>query len=731
MRKQASLRAFLEPFTLGHPRRHLDYSGDVETRQRRRLAHYAGVCAGVVLLFLIPDYLLIRDVFPSVVLCTLGLSAPLLLTAGILAHRGRRTAAELVLLVAFCSLPVWVFRIFGSSRVDHRLLALYGLAICCLMFVWYNATFGVRLWKPTLCYIIVILAGMSMFLRLDELSWRIDLSLGLLVLTAAVMALLSNVFMQRDERGFVSEGQHLLAAIAAGRHDLWAFDIPTGRVDVLRATPSGPRRRYGMTYGHYLALVHPDDRQYVAEYVRQCIDQGESQAPCQYRMAPHSGGSCRWYEGIGKVVERNPAGDPVTVLGMTNNISDRKQLTRQLQQQAEEIARATHAKSEFLATMSHEIRTPLNGVLGMASLLADADLTASQREMVSIIHGSGTALLQILNDVLDFSRIEAGKLSLTEVPFEVRQVAEHCMKSIETAARSKSLATCLSLAPDVPPWLFGDAVHLSTILKHLLSNAVKFTTGGRIDLAISTCGPNGDGGETLRFEVRDTGAGIDPQSQKRLFAPFTQAHGNGLMADSGAGLGLALSKRLVEALGGSIACWSRPGRGTCFTVKAPFTVHAQPHSPSSQPEAGGPLPGEGIRILVAEDNPVNQAVMVKVLQHLGYAASVVANGLEAVDAVKNGNFDIVFMDCEMPGLDGLEATRRIRELPERRQLPIVALSAHSPGEHKALCMAAGMSDYLTKPITREALGDLLRRRFWPVVEPPVTQVESRRGGAFL
>ena len=706
MRKPAFLRMIPEPFSLGASPG-LGHFEDVETRQCRRLAHYTGACVAVICFCLIPDYLLIPDVFLPVTLWSLGLSVPLLWIAGILSQRRRRAAAEFAVLVAFSSLPLWAFWLIGSSRFDQRMLALWGLSVCCLMFIWYNATFGVRLWKPTLCYGIASVAGIGMFLRLPRLSWQILLSLGLLVVSSAVMAALSNLFMQKDERGFVAEGERLLTAIAAGRQDLWAFDVPTGRVEMLRAAQSGPRRRTRLTYAQYLAMIHPDDRQYVIEYVRRCIELGEPQTPCQYRASPHGRGDWRWCEGIGKVVERDLTGRPLTVLGMTNNISDRKLLTRQLQQQAEEIARATRAKSEFLATMSHEIRTPLNGILGMASLLADADLTSDQREMVSIIRGSGGTLLQILNDVLDFSKMEAGKLSLAHAPFEVREVVAYCMNGVEVSARRRSLSLGHSVASDVPPWLLGDAVHLSTILSHLLANAVKFTVAGRVDLAVSTSAAKAEGVETLRFQVRDTGIGIDTESRETVFAPFTQAPRNALTADSGVGLGLAISKSLVEALGGSIACSSEVGRGTCFTVELPFSVCAQ--APSPQPEIAAPIPVKGARILVAEDNPVNQAVLVKMLRRMGYVPSVVANGQEALEAVEYAGFDMVFMDCEMPVLDGLEATRRIRGLQAGRNLPIIALSAHSPGEHKALCSAAGMSGYLTKPISFEALRDQMSR----------------------
>jgi signal transduction histidine kinase/CheY-like chemotaxis protein len=462
-----------------------------------------------------------------------------------------------------------------------------------------------------------------------------------------------------------------------------------------------------------MAKLHPDDREFVRDYVAAILQQGETKTLCEYRMIS-SDREWLWYESMGKVVEYDVSGNPLTLFGIRSNVSDRKELTWQLQSQAEEIARATRAKSEFLATMSHEIRTPLNGILGMASLLEDADLSPSQREMVAVIRTSGAALLQILNDVLDFSRIEAGKLSIVSAPFSLQELIDHCLKSIEPVARRKFLTIGVRIAQNVPPQLLGDAIQLRTVMTHLLSNAVKFTDAGRIDLSISVCRTEIDG-TWLRFEIRDTGCGIHAESQKKLFTPFTQVHGKGFTADSGSGLGLALSKRLVDALGGTISCSSQVGHGTCFTVELPFGVCAG--SPIPQPGHEAQFLRENTRILVAEDNPFNQAVLRKMFERLGFTPAFVADGQAAVDAVQQENFDLVFMDCEMPILDGLEATRRIRELPGQEQLPIVALSAHPAEEYKSICEAAGMTDYLTKPISLDVLTTQLNR--WASAVAPI------------
>lgn len=698
------LPARLLPWYFRKAPKHLDHFEDVETRQRRRMIHYCRVSVAVALAVIVPSRLITPDVFWTAVMLIAGFVIPLFLVTLLLAHRGHRTAAELVLLTAFCGMPIFAFWIIGSSEAKPQVLAIYGLCLASLMIIWCNATFGIRFWKPALCYLLISTNAVAMFLRMRGLTSQSVLCLTMLVVTTAVMALLSNMFMQRDEREFLSGGQRLLSAIVAGRHDLWAFDISNGRCEILEATPSGPLRTLGLDWDHSLARVHPDDRQYLRHYLRDCLVRGESFTPCQYRSAPDANGECGWYEGIAKVVEYDRKGRPLIMFGMTNNISDQKYLTRQLEQQSQELARAMRAKSDFLATMSHEIRTPLNGVLGMAALLDGPELTPFQSQMVSIIHSSGSILLHILNDVLDFSKIEAGKLSLRPAPFHVKDLVEGSMRSFEPAAHAKCVSTCVSVSPDVPAWLIGDASYLEKVLTHLLSNAVKFTSAGHVELGVSLVSRDAGGRETLRFEVRDTGIGMDQEAQKRLYSPFTQVHGGGLTAESGTGLGLAISKKIVEAMEGRISCSSELGRGTCISVELSLPACDPPATISRGPGRIGPA-----RILVAEDNRVNQAVLMGLLRRLGHDVTLVSDGREAVESVRQGDYDIVLMDCEMPVLSGVEATRRIREIPAFEKLPIIALSAHSGDGLSTLCSPTGMSDYITKPVDLKTLRAALAR----------------------
>jgi len=691
-------------------RKYLNHFEDIESRHQRRLINHSWVSIAVVLIFFPSHYLMMRDVFWAAVMASVLFIIPLLLLTIWLARRRRKGAAELALLTAFCGMPILGFWIIGSSRGDPNVLAFYALGIASLMCIWCNATFGIRLWKPALCYLLISGNAIAMFLRMNGLSSRSALCLSLLTLSGAVMSLLANAFMQSDERGYVSEGGRLLSAIVAGQHDLWALDIPTGRAEVLWATPSGPRRSSGLEYNRFLSLVHPEDRLYVRDFLQNCIQQGESHTPCQYRLRPGPKGDCAWYEGIGKVVEYDRNGRPLTLFGITNNISDQKYLTRKLEQQSEEIVRATRAKSEFLATMSHEVRTPLNGILGMASLVGEMELTGDQRRLVSIVQTSGAVLLRTLNDVLDFSKIEAGKLALAKTPFELSDVVERSMRSVEDTARTKSLATILWISPDISPWLQGDGAQLGKVLTHLLSNAVKFTNQGSIELTVEPRVPLASGIESLRFAVRDTGPGIEPEAQQRLYTPFTQGHGQGLTAESGTGLGLAISKCIVEAMGGYIHCASDPGRGTCFTVDLSFNTCGPPAVAAAWQSGSG-------RILVAEDNPVNQLVIRRMLQSLGYSSTIVSDGRAAVTEAATGSYDMVLMDYQMPILDGLESTHLIRGLPGGEKLPIIALTAHGNEKIAADCSAGGVSGYLSKPIDRDELHKALVRWLGPTKGP--------------
>ncbi len=384
--------------------------------------------------------------------------------------------------------------------------------------------------------------------------------------------------------------------------------------------------------------------------------------------------------------------------------------------QARELARqaeaANQAKSTFLANMSHEIRTPMNGILGLSEDLADAALPDNERRSARLILESGRALMGILNDILDLSKIESGQIALEHQPIEVRQWVSGAAELFTPQAQSRGLAFAVEVGAQVPEVILGDPTRLRQVLLNLINNALKFTEHGAITVRVHALAAQP---ERLRIEVHDTGIGLSPEAQSRLFHPFTQADETTTRRFGGTGLGLAISRRLVELMGGAIGVESTLGRGSCFWFELPV-IRATLAQPVRQPVEECPSPvarGEPTRILLAEDNPTNQQVTRLQLARLQCQVDVVDNGRLAVDHYRADplRYDLILMDHHMPEMDGLAATRAIRtlEVGLDRHIPIVALTASAMAQDRDACLAAGMDDYLAKPLQRQALADMLAR----------------------
>jgi PAS domain S-box-containing protein len=395
--------------------------------------------------------------------------------------------------------------------------------------------------------------------------------------------------------------------------------------------------------------------------------------------------------------------------GTVEDITQRHQTVQYLKEAKEAAERANRTKDLFLANVSHELRTPLNGVIGVSAQLLETALNAEQLEMTELVHESGHALLRVVNDMLDLNRIEAGELSIERAPFQLRKCIQQTVTFLEADAAKKGLTIVTHYANSLPDSYYGDASRIKQILTNYVSNSIKFSNSGEIVVTVK--GEISGGAVELLLAVSDSGPGIELEAQSKLFRSFSQVDDSSTRRSSGLGLGLAICKRLAELMGGTVGVSSTLGKGSTFWVRLQLQSAEEWTPAGSLPAKSNGFSGSG-RVLLVEDNLVNQRVALGVIRKLGWDADVANDGLAAIELFQKNKYSLVFMDCQMPGMDGYLATQKIRDLEVSEgapPVPIVALTAHAMTGDRERCLQAGMNDYLAKPFGLEELRKALDR----------------------
>ena len=467
-----------------------------------------------------------------------------------------------------------------------------------------------------------------------------------------------------------------------------------------------------LNYELYLSCVHPEDRDYVLREAEAACS-GERPFRVEYRVL--ADGRVKWVRTIGEL-EFDADGVAIGRFGTNQDITERKETEMALRQAKEAADAAARAKSAFLANMSHEIRTPLNVIIGLAELLRNKPSYVWQRQKLDELCSSSEHLLAILNDVLDLSKIEAEQLTLERTDFRLGNVMERVLRLFDVKAQDKGLSLTAEVAPALQRmWLSGDPLRLSQVLINLCSNAIKFTDYGSVRLAISLVRED-SATVRLRFCVSDSGRGIAAADLLQLFQPFTQVDSSTTRRYGGTGLGLTISQRLVEMMGGTISVDSEPGHGSSFSFELDCE-RVTGYVPSHDHEGDSAADFKGRHILLAEDHLQSRDILREMLEELGCKVDVAADGIEAIDSARQHSYDLILMDWHMPRMDGLAATQVIRSQPGYHETPIIALTANVFAEDRQRCLAAGMSAHLAKPVTPAMLASVLGRWLRNLPEP--------------
>ena len=521
----------------------------------------------------------------------------------------------------------------------------------------------------------------------------------------------------------IVEESQLEMALSIANIGIWNWDIATSTIfgnDRSRRI-GGEEAHAGEEIVHtldsFLGRVHEAERTYVEYELNKTISTEDYLYAVEFRYQV-ADDVYRWVKSVGQIVEVDADNKPLRMTGLLIDIHESKVVQDELRHALEEAERANRARGEFLANMSHEVRTPMNGILGLTELLVGSSLDEEQREYAKLIKRSGEALLRILNDILDFSKIESGKMEISPTVFSLEDFV-HDMELLHFNDQSKIHDFTLHLDPALPGYLYADPYRLRQVLDNLLSNAIKFTPpAGAIDLSIQLQEKSGRRIIVL-FSVKDSGIGIPLEKQKSIFEAFNQADASTTRKYGGTGLGLTISAKLVEQMGGTLWLESVPGQGATFF----FTVAIEEGQPTREKEqVSSHKLKTSLRILVAEDNLVNQRLIDKVLRNEGHHVTIAKNGKEAIEQFQQNAFDAVLMDIQMPVMNGVDAMKEIKTLPNGVSTPIIALTAHALTGDRDRYIGLGFDGYHSKPINKTKLFNLLSRL--------TSSDEERKGDAY-
>ncbi len=513
------------------------------------------------------------------------------------------------------------------------------------------------------------------------------------------------------------------AGLAMWEWDLASHTIYTSRRFAELVNDFGGMQGEGQSWSpqDLAQKINADDREPLRQAVLGVLKQKEPRLEVECRIRTADG--TRWLEATGEVTQRDMLGHALRLVGVVRDVTRRREIHQEIELARAQAVAANSAKDDFLAHISHEIRTPLNGVIGMNNLLAQTALAPEQRQYVELVGSSGRALLALVNDVLDYSRLEAHKLILEQVRFPLKRWLWEVVTPLRVSAEAKGLELVVSASDQLPTEGVGDPGRLRQIVTNLVSNAVKFTQKGHIDVSMRPS-DEFEGQLGLLLSVKDTGIGIAEDKQHSIFGAFVQADSSTSRRYGGTGLGLSICMKLVQTMGGRIDLDSTPGLGSRFNVHVPLAL-ARVDTPDTQfghetaraelntqvVRRVQPSQFPGKRALVVDDHSVNRLLATKLLEQLGFEVAVAVDGEEAVKAVHDSHFDIIFMDIQMPVMNGWQATHHIRQWEQQTgkvRVPIIALSAHASAADRAQALSSGMDGYLSKPLTPEALQAGLR-----------------------